>query len=219
MQDARMPRPTRTLLVVLGSVSVLAGCTLDRAELHEAGGTIESDVDDLSVLTYRDDPATDDWVDLVVPDAAVLEEGDAFREDDSRTADADEPAEVRRLFTRIASGRTVLVQLDRASGTLQVWEFVDGSPGELLAAGTAAPGSTTDVASDDHLTVLRDADAGPAEVVVDGDDDVSVDLVATHGPDDGVDVYVDVYEVTGEGRTSITYEDASGTTVYELVVR
>ena len=215
-----MLRPTRALFALLATLSLVAGCSLDRAELHEAGGRIESEVDDLSVLTYRDDPASDDWVDLVVPDAAVFEEGDPFREEDSRTAADDQAADQRRLFTRTATGRSVLVQLNRATGELQVWEFVDGSSDRdapLLSAGAADADATTDVESGGYLTVLRDADAGEADVVVDGDDDVTAEPIVTHTPGDGVDVYVDVYLVTGEGRATLTYDDESGITVYEVV--
>ena len=201
-----MLRPTRALFALLATLSLVAGCSLDRAELHEAGGRIESEVDDLSVLTYRDDPASDDWVDLVVPDAAVFEEGDPFREEDSRTAADDQAADQRRLFTRTATGRSVLVQLNRATGELQVWEFVDGSSDRdapLLSAGAADADATNDV--------------GLAGVVVDGDDDVTAEPIVTHTPGDGVDVYVDVYLVTGEGRATLTYDDESGITVYEVV--
>lgn len=217
-----MPRPTRVLRIALVACLTATGCTLDRAELHAAGGRIESEIDDLSVLTYRDDPATDDWTDLVVPDAAVVDEGDAFREDDSRTAAQDEPADLRRLFTRVGEGRTVLVQLDRASGGLRVWEFVDGSDGPLRAVGALREGTDevepTEVESGDFVTVVREAGAGDAEVVVSGDDDVSIELVATHTPDDGVDLHVDVYVVTGAGRATVAYDDARGSTAYELVV-
>jgi hypothetical protein len=219
MQDAGVLRSFRTILFLSAAFAVLAGCALDRAELYEAGGAVPSEIDDLRVLTYRDDPATEDWTDLVVPDGAILEEGDAFREDDSRTAEADEPAEVRRLFTRIARGRTVLVQLDRASGALQVWEFVDGSDGPLLATGAATADATNEVDGGGYLTVVREADAGEASVVVDGDDDVMVERIATHTPDDGVDLHIDVYLVDGSGRTTVTYEDARGTTDYVVVAR
>lgn len=215
-----MLRPTRALLALVATLSMVAGCSLDRAELYEAGGRIESEVDDLSVLTYRDDPATDDWVDLVVPDAGVFEEGDPFREEDSRAADDDQAADQRRLFTRTATGRSVLVQLNRTTGELQLWEFVDAddeADGAILSSGAAVPDATNDVESGDHLTVVRDADAGEAEVVVEGDDDVSLEKIASASPGDGVDVYVDVYLVTGEGRATLTYEDATGTTVYDVV--
>lgn len=217
MQDAGMPRRTRALPLLLAAVLATGGCALDRAEMHETGGVIRSEIDDLSVLTYRDDPDADDWVDVVSPDAAVLEEGDAFREEDSRTAEPDEPADVRRLFTRIGEGRTVLVQLDRRSGELQLWDFVDGTDGPVSATGIASGDRPTEVDDGGYVTVVRAAGAGEATVVVEGDDDVTVERVATHGPSDGVDLHVDVYVVDGTGRSTIIYRDERGATDYVVV--
>ena len=213
-----MPRSTLVVLMLLAAT--VGGCTLDRAELYEAGGIIPSAIDDLRVLTYRDDPATDDWVDVVTPDPAVVEEGDAFREENSRTAADDEAADSRRLFTRVGGGRSLLVQLDRASGELQVWEFVDeaddaGGPGSGI--GVADERETNEIEDDGYLTVVRGADAGDATVAIDGDDDVFVERVATHMPDDGVDLYVDVYAVSGLGRAAVNYDDDRGTTTYDVV--
>lgn len=215
-----MPRSVRAACLVFAAVVAVGGCTLDRAELHEAGGTITSEFDDLRVLTYRDDPATDDWVDLVTPDPAVLDEGDEFREDDSRTASPDEPADVRRLFTRVGSGAALLVQLDRVSNDLQVWEFTedgDDPAGAFRASGIARDDEPNEVEDGDLLTVVRSADAGDAVVEISGDDDVVVERVATHVRDDGVDVRIDVYNVTGLGRATITYADDRGTTTYDVV--
>lgn len=215
-----MFRPTLVALAL--SVAIAGGCSLDRAELHEAGGVVPSAIDDLRVLTYGDDPATDDWVDVVTPDPAVLEEGDAFREDDSRTAADDEAAEERRLFTRVAEGRTVLVQLERESGDLQVWEFVDedaDAPGPISATGIATDDGPNDLDDGDRLAIVREGDAGEATIEVTGDDDVTVERIASHVPSDGVALYVDVHVVTGAGRVTVTYEDDRGTTSYDVVVR
>lgn len=214
-----MSRPTLVVLALV--IAIAGGCTLDRAELYEAGGVVPSAVDDLRVLTYRDDPATDDWVDIVTPDPAVLEEGDPFREDDSRTADADEAADARRLFTRVGEGRTLLVQLDQASGDLQVWEFVDqgaDASAPISATGIAIDDGPNDLEDGDRLTIVREGDAGEATVEIVGDDDVAVERIASHGPADGVALYVDVHVVSGVGRVTVTYEDDRGTAIYDVVV-
>ena len=215
-----MLRPARAAGLLLVALVAVGGCTLDRAELHEAGGVVTADLDDLRVLTYRDDPAADDWVDLVTPDPAILEEGDPFREEDSRTAADDQAADRRRLFTRTDAGRSVLVQFNRTTGELQIWDFVDeggDQDGPLSSSGAADADAPNEIESGGYLTVLRDAGAGEADVVVDGDEDVTIEPVAGHAPDDGVEVYVDLYLVTGEGRATLTYDDGSGTTVYEIV--
>lgn len=218
-----MPRTVRAACLLLSVAVVVGGCTLDRAELYESGGVVPSGIDDLRVLTYRDDPAADDWVDVVIPDPAVLEEGDAFREENSRTAADDEVADARRLFTRVGEGRSLLVQLDRASGDLQVWEFVDeadevdeaGSP--VGGSGVASESETNEIDDDDYLTVVRPADAGDATVEIGGDDDVAVTLVGSHTPDDGVDLRIDVYAVSGLGRVTVTYDDSRGSTTFDVV--
>ncbi|MDE0803722.1 MAG: hypothetical protein OSA99_10395 [Acidimicrobiales bacterium] len=215
-----MPRTVRAACLLLSAAVVVGACTLDRAELYEAGGVVPSAIDDLRVLTYRDDPATHDWVDVVTPDPAVLEEGDAFREENSRTAAEDEVADARRSFTRVGEGRSLLVQLDRASGDLQVWEFVDeaddaGDP--VGGTGIANEGQTNEVVDGGYLTIVRPADAGDAAVEIIGDDDVSVTLVGAHTPEDGVAIRIDVYAVSGLGRVTVAYGDGEDVTTYDVV--
>ena len=98
-----------------------------------------------------------------------------------------------------------------------MWEFVDGSGGDITGTGVARVGETTQVTSGDRVTVVRDGDAGTTSPEVEGDDEVDVELLGAHGPDDGADLRVDVFQVSGTGRVSIVYDDA-GAVRYDLIV-
>ncbi len=203
-QDAAVFR--RLLLV---AVLILGACGLDEAELFRAGAPqISAEVGQLRVLSYDDDPA-DDWVDVVGPDPAVFEEGDSFREADSRTAEDDQPAEERRLFTGLVPGRTLLVQLNEVDDAVLVWDLVVGEPDQPFSDGTiiARAGRSTSVEVGDHFAVVRSASLGPEDAVFTTGEDPTVQLVARHQPDDGADLYVDVFVATSAGSVDLVYGD------------
>lgn len=213
-QDARVfPR------VVLAAVLLMAAaCALDEAELFRAGApTITADVGQLRVLSYDDDPATDRWIDVVTPDTDVFEEGDAFREADSRTADDDQPAERRRLFTGTGAGRTLLVQFDEVDGDVLVWDLAVGDPDQEFSDGTdvALADRPITVEVDDYFAVVRPVSAGPADAAFTTGDDPIVELVGRHQPDAGVDLFVDVYLGVAPGDVGLVYgvEDKVGVSV------
>ncbi len=203
-QDAPVLR--RLLLV---AVLCLGACGLDEAELFRAGAPqVSAEVGQLRVLSYDDDPS-DDWVDVVGADPTVFEEGDSFREANSRTADNDQPAEERRLFTGLAPGRTLLVQLNEADDEVLVWDLVVGEPDQPFSDGTiiARVGRSTSVEVGDHLAVVRNASAGPEDAVFTTGEDPIVQLVSRHRPDDGADLYVDVFMTLAAGNVDLVYGD------------
>ncbi len=181
---------------------------------------------ELRVLTYEADPSVDAWQDVLTPDPDVFEEGDAFREDDSRTAAADEAAEVRRLFTAARTGRTLLVvancdPCDRATrdAELLVWELVAGDAGPAFAPmdGLASTGEPLDLGVGELFVVVRDGTAEAVEPRVVAEE-VNVALVGRHGPDDGVDLRVDVFVTVAPGVASIVYGSGPDAAAYPLLV-
>lgn len=214
MQDAAVRTRDRhhrfRWLAVVVAVASSAACGLDQAQLYRAAAPqVTAEVGQLRVLSHDDDPATEDWIDVVTPDPAVFDEGDAFREADSRTAAEDQPAEVRRLFTGVAAGRTLLVRLDRSGDDVIVWDLVVGDPDQPFSDGTqvAVPGRPTDVAVGDHVVVVRPGADGPADPVPDGGAEPVVELVGRHTPDDGADLFVDVFVARSVGEVDVTYDD------------
>lgn len=219
----------RRLVLLATCGLVLAACALDRAELEEPGATrIDAEVGDLRVLSHHDDPVDDRWVDVVTPDPAILEEGAEFREADSRTADEGQPAEKRRLFTAQAPGRTLLVTVDcdpcgtdghEPDAELLVWDFAVGDADDTFSAGTeyARPDVETVVEVDGFVVVVRPGSDGPARGIdVSFPDGGGLRQVAAHTPDDGADLFVDVYLATGAGVGILTFEDATGPVEYPV---
>lgn len=222
-----MSRP-RVLPGILLVLAVLAGaCGDDQAQLVRPGAdAVHADIGELRVLTYEDDPSDDAWQDVLTPDPAVFAEGDAFREDDSRTADADEAAQVRRLFTATGTGRTLLVAAncdpcDRTTrdAELLVWELVAGDAGPAFAPmdGLASPGEPLELDVGQLFAVVRDGTAEAIEPRVVADE-VNVIPVGRHGPDEGVDLRVDVFVTTAPGVASIVYGSGPDAAAYPLVV-
>lgn len=218
----------RARLAALGLV-VLASCALDEAELYRSGAAqVSADVGDLRVLAHHDDPAEDRWVDAVAPDPLVVEEGEPFREDDSRTAAPDEAAELRRLFTGVSPGRTLLVTVDCGAcadgdghGTdaeVHVWDLVVGEHDRSFSEGTsfARPGEAFAVEVGGLVTLVRPAGAGAASATELVDGDGQVRHLAAHEPGDGADLYVDVYLATAAGPVTISLRDATGVVGYPL---
>ncbi len=200
---------TLTLVVLLP----MSACALDEAELFRAGAPqISAEVGQLRVLSYDDDPG-DDWIDIVTPDAMLFEEGDAFREADSRTASDDQSAEQRRLFTGRAPGRTLLVQLNEVDDELLVWDLVVGDPDQPFSDGTHTVHAGRQIQIDvgGYVVVALDASGGPAtEVVSAAPDGASLALVASHEPSAGAPVWVDVYRAVDPGSFTFAYRDVGG---------
>lgn len=195
--------------LLLVAMLCVGSCALDEAELFRAGAPqITAEVGQLRVLSYDDDPV-DDWVDVVAPDPAVFEEGDSFREADSRTADDDQPAEERRLFTGLRPGRTLLVQLNEVDDDVLVWDLVVGDPEQPFSDGTsiARVGRSTSVDVGDRFAVVRAASAGPEDAVFAAGEEPIVALVARHQPDAGADLFVDVFVAMSAGRVGLVYGD------------
>ena len=231
-----LPPVPRRLLVAAAAIGVaaaLAGCSMDEAELLGPDtDRISAEPDQLRVLTYPDDPR-DGWIDVVVPDERVFREGDEFREQDSRTADDDEPAERRRLLTAVEPGRTLLVELNcpGCAGApptgpsevtdLHVWDLVVGDGDGWFSAGTAIAraGETHDVSVGDYLVVVRPGDEAPATPEVSGKDPVPLRLVASHAPGAGADLHVDVFVAVGAGDATIAYDTGDAPTEYRVDVR
>ena len=212
----------RRLLAAAVLATSLVACDLDEAELYRAGAAqITADVGELRVLAYEDDPAVDDWVDVVSPDPTVMDEGDRFREDDSRLAAADEPAEIRRLLTAVARGRTLLVQVDCGAcpvaddAGILVWDLLVGDAERDVSAETAIarPDERFDVDAGDFVTVVHEAEPTDADVI--GEGGGAVRLIARHEPSDGADLYVDVYLATTPGALTLAY----GNVTYPIRVR
>ncbi|WP_436795346.1 hypothetical protein [Actinospongicola halichondriae] len=204
--------------LLIATLVLVAACAFDEAEIFEAGAPqIDAEVGQLRVLTYDDDPARDDWVDVVAPDPAVFEEGAAFREADSRTAADDQPAEERRLFTGLADGRTLLVQLDTVDGQIQVWDLVVGDADQPFSDGTAVARAGEDFVTDrgSHVVVVRSGDDGEADTI----EASGLELVASHTPDDGADLHVDVYRADVAGEFTISYEIGPDVVTYSVTVR
>ncbi len=211
-QDARVLRR----LLLFATVLVTA-CAFDEAELFDVGAPqITAEVGQLRVLSYDDDPESDHWVDVVSPDAAVFLEGDTFREADSRTAGDDQFAEERRLFTGLADGRTLLVQLDTVDRQVQVWDLVVGDPDQPFSAGTAVAreGEVFPVERGSFVTVVRPGAGGPPADVEAG----ALELVAGHTPEDGADLYVDVYRSDRSGTFTLVYDTGSSVERYPISV-
>lgn len=236
-QDAAVHHPALRFLtpavVLLTLVGAATGCSFDEAELIGPDTVqVTAEPDQLRVLTYSDDPG-DRWVDAVPVDPAVFSEGDEFREQDSRTAEPDEPAERRRLFTAVAPGRTLLVELncpschDRAPQAptdvigIHVWDLVVGDPDQPFSSDTAIahPGTPQDLTAGEYLVVVRPAAEGPAEPTLLGDEPTPIRLVASHAPDDGAELFVDVFVAATPGATTIAYDADGSTTEFPVVVR
>lgn len=229
-----MPRPLTVPALLVAGALALSACSLDEAELVSAGAEqVTADVDELRVLRRRDDPARDRWIDVVAPDPEVFDEGVPFREEDSRTADDDEVADSRRLFTAVGDGRTLLVEMNCTTCTddvprpgsdleLVVWDMVVGDGGPTFSPGTdlARPDDPTAIAAGD-LVVLATPAEGAVEPVLrtSGGRPAPLSLVATHRPDDGADVFVEVYVATEPGDAVVLHRLPSGdTTTYEITV-
>lgn len=205
--------PARLLaLVLLGLVA--AGCGgMDAAAMVDPGTSpVTAEVGDLRVLRHRDDPtAGDRWIDVLHADPSVFERTGSFREEGSRTAEDDEPADVRLLYEVVAPGRTLVVRMDcrgcgpdgvpdtaPADTRLLVWELVAGEGGELgLGASALQAGEVSDVEVGDHVVVVRPASD---ERELRSHDGEVVRLVAA-GTSDGL--RVDVFAAVGPGRSSI----------------
>lgn len=156
---------------------------------------VTADPGQLRVLRYDDDPASQEWVDVVAADPAVYVEGRSFREADSRDAPDDEPAERRRLFDAVDPGRTLLVEIDCGACT-EVAALDTGSNGDGSNE-TGSDETGSDGNGDDdrpgpvlHVWDLRVGDADDdspfsdgTDVVVAGDDEIVAvgDLFAVVG--------------------------------------
>ncbi len=205
-------RSARRALAILLLVSSGA-CSFDEAELIRPGtAAISAEVDQLRVLSYSVDPtAGDDWIDVLGPDPTVVDEAAEYLEDDgARLAEADEPADRRRLFTAVGAGRTLLVEIncrdcrDGVPGTtppdtgIHVWDFAVDPATSDLSAGTdvASPDLVTTRAVGEYVVVVRDANDGATplgEVPSADGEEFPLELVAFHAPDAGADVWVHVY--------------------------
>lgn len=180
---------------------------------------VTADPGQLRVLRYHDDPtAGDDWTTVLAPEPAVMTATGAFREAGSRTADEDEPADVRMLYEAVAPGRTLLVQVDcrgcdDGAGVpetdvddtgIHVWDLLVGDGGRLLLSGAAATaGEEHETALGDHVVVVRQP--GEPDALAPLDEEVLVH-VARHRPgDEGPDLLVDVFAAVGQGGATITY--------------
>lgn len=221
-------------VTVLALVGAAAGCSLDEAELLGPETVrVAAEPGQLRVLSYPDGP-DDHWIDAVPPDPEVFVEGDEFREQDSRTADDDDPAERRRLLTAVAPGRTLLVELncprcDRDHPTapeqvtgVHVWDLVVGDPEQTFSAGTpiARPGTSQELAVGEYLVTVRPGADGPARrELVGRDRRAPLVLVASHTPDDGADLYVDVHVALATGDATLTYTAPGTPTSYPITVR
>lgn len=227
----------RTARVVLSCLLAIGAgaCNFDEAELVRPGASvITAEVGQLRVLSYPVDPAAgDDWVDVLAPDPNVVEEADGYAEDDgARLADRDEAADRRRLFTAVGTGRTLLVEVNcrgcrngipttpSSDTSIHVWDFVIDPTTSDLTAGTdvAVPDAETTQPIGGYVVVVRApaADVQPLEIrPVDGDP-VSVRRIASHAPDAGADLYVDVFVATTTGGAEIL--DPGTGTVYAVRV-
>jgi hypothetical protein len=212
-----MRLPVLAAALVLGALA--AGCTeMDEAALVDPGEQrVAADAGDLRVLRHHDDPpAGDEWLDVLEPDPAVVTRTGAFREDDSRHAEADEAADLRLLYEGAGEGRTILVRMNcrgcrdgvpalpPEDVELLVWEFVIGDPGDrepTLGSAAIAPGRAHQVGVGDHVVVVRAARGGSVE----GLDDEVLRLVASHEPGGAGDLAVDVFAAVGSGETSFRY--------------
>lgn len=216
-----MPAMRPRLLAALLAVGALgAACAeMDEAALVEPGSSqIAADPGELRVLRHHDDPtAGDDWIDVLVPDPAVVVPTDRFREADSRHADEDQPADVRLLYEAVDEGRTALVRLncrsceggvpttDPEDTEVLVWDFavgaaIDAEP--ALGDAAATPARPHVAAVGEHVVIVRGPDDDEGDPP--GDDDV-VRLVARHRPEDGADLLVDVYAAVGPGEATLVY--------------
>lgn len=236
-QDAAVHRPVHRLLtpavLLLGLASAAAGCSLDEAELlTPETAQVTAEPDQLRVLTYPDEP-DDRWLDAVPADPAVFTEGDEFREAGSRTADDDEAAARRRLFTAVAPGRTLLVELNcpscddgppRAAADvvgIHVWDLVVGEPDQPFSPGTAIAraGTAQELTVGGFLVTVRPATEGPARPTLVGDEPRPLRLIASHTPDDGAELFVDVFVAVAPGAASVVYDADGTTTEFSAIVR
>lgn len=220
-------------LVLLAALAALvpASCTLDEAALVSPdSGVIEAEPGDLRVLSYHEDPTVEDqWIDVLEPDPSVVREGETFREEGSRVAEPDEPADVRRLFHAVAEGHTVLVQVncrDCDGGVpstpvdqtgIHVWEFVVGDAGSepLTAASNGArTGTTTAVAIGDHVVVTRSGDPAASIEAPDG-----LVQIARHRPEGDRGLHVDVFATLAPAEGTILYLVDGSEVEFPVVVR
>ncbi len=228
MRSLRLVASSAVALLVLTT----AACSFDAAELVEPDATqIDADVGQLRVLRYREDPSAGDrWVDVVTPDPTVVEAGDSFREVDSRTAEDNGPADRRRLFTGVARGRTLLIELNcigcddgrpatSVSDTgLHVWDLAVDQPGTEFTDGTLLPepGSVTSLDIGQYLVVVRGGDSvgdgdGDVDPEIVGDEPTVLRPVARHRPADGADLFVDVFVAVTEGEAAVSAGEQSWT--------
>lgn len=236
-QHAPVLPPGRAALALLVLASLFGACSdagfdFDEAAMVDPGTSqVTADPGQLRVLRYHDDPtAGDDWTTVLAPEPAVMTATGAFREAASRTADDDEPADVRLLYEAVAPGRTLLVQVncrgcddrvgvpetDVEDTGIHVWDLLVGEGGELLLSGAAATaGEEHETTLGEHVVVVREPDAlrelGPL------DEEVLVH-VARHVPDAGANLLVDVFAAVGEGGATITYGNGQGDEYPVLVV-
>lgn len=232
-----MPRPGRAALALFLVASLAGACgdaavDFDQAAMVDpATAQVRADPGQLRVLRYHDDPtAGDDWTTVLAPEPAVMTATGAFREAGSRTADADEPADVRLLYEAVAPGRTLLVQVncrgcddrfgvpetDVEDTGIHVWDLLVGDGGQLLLSGAAATAGTEhETPLGEHVVVVREPGAPDDLGPLDGEVLVHV---ARHVPDAGPNLLVDVFAAVGEGGATISYGDGPGDEYPVLVV-
>lgn len=224
-------RNARLVRLAALAVLVVTGCALDEAALVSPGsGAIEAEPGDLRVLSYRDDPTVGDhWIDVLEPDPTVVREGETFREEGSRVAEPDEPADVRRLFHAVAEGHTVLVQVncrDCEGGVpstpvdqtgINVWEFVVGDAGSeplTAAANGARTGTTTEVDVGEHVVVVRPGEPAASIEAPDG-----LLQIARHRPEGDRGLHVDVFATLAPTEGTILYLVDGSEVEFPVVVR
>jgi len=209
-----VPAHRRLVLLCAGAALAVAACGGDTAAMVDPGGPpVTADAGDLRVLRHRDDPtAGDEWITVLEAHPEVFERTGAFREEGSRTAEDDEPADQRLLYEARGSGRTLLVRLDcRRCGAdgvpstpveeteLLVWTLVSGSGGGPTRLGPSAlvPGEDAEVEVGDHVVVVEPDDRLDRQPLLGGE---VLRLVATHDAP-----RIDVYAVVAPGRGAAVY--------------
>jgi hypothetical protein len=162
--------PLARRLLAIALALAVGGCSnLDEAALVDPGEVVTADPGELRVLRHRDDPlAGDRWIDVLEADPEVFVRDRSFRQEDSRHAEDDEPADVRLLYEAVAPGRTMVVRLDcRGCGRhgvpstppdetdLVAWDLVVGDGGEpSLGGGALVADEVVDVEVGDHVVVV-----------------------------------------------------------------
>jgi hypothetical protein len=215
-------RRLATLVAVALAVAGCGGGGGTAALIDPGESPVTADVGDLRVLRHRDDPtAGDEWIDVLEAHPDVFERTGAFREEGSRTAEPDDPGDVRLLYEARSPGSTLVVRMDcrgcgddgvpstPVEGTeLLAWELVAGSRSgpERYGDGAAVAGEVAEVRVGDHLVVVREgADTSELELDARPGQQPVLRLVASTDEPRQIDVFAGV----GVGAVGIV-DPASG---------